>query len=328
MDEMNNLRTFVAVIVQGGFSKAAKVLDRPPSSVSRSIAALEKLVGTSLFYRSTRQVRLTEAGKVYYERVKNALAELGEAQNAITELQSVPSGLLRIEAREALGRRIIAPVLNEFCSLYPRIRISLRLSDTADDKLHDGVDVILRYGKGEQGDAYFRRILATHRILVASPTILQEGNLPQDPGDLKAFRCIAYTGGGAVSTWRFRKGQQVIEMPFVAILEVNDTDALVTAARSGLGVGLVPDWVVREELEEKSLVRICGDYDVSLVQEFEAPIYALYDKATKSAKVSAFVEFLSEFYSSEEVSVPAVRRRHGIIRSEPKGNINDRRKRR
>lgn len=312
---MSNLRTFVAVISEGGFSKAAKVLDRPPSSISRNIAALERQVGAPLFYRNTRHVRLTEAGKIYYERVKNVLAELGEARNAIVELQSVPSGLLRIEAREALGRRLIAPILKEFCVRYPRIRISLRLSDKAVDKLHDGVDIILRYGKGEQGDVYSRKILATQRILVASPALLQATDPPRQPSDLTAYPCIAYSRGGTAAIWRFRKGQAVEEASFAPVLEVNDTDALVIAARSGLGIALVHDWVVREELAKKSLVRIFDDYEVSTLQEFEAPIYLIHDKKAKSAKVSAFVEFLSEVYDGDvagqlPASKPPARRKN------------------
>jgi DNA-binding transcriptional LysR family regulator len=253
-------------------------------------------------------VRLTEAGKIYYERVKNVLAELGEARNAIVELQSVPSGLLRIDAREALGRRLIAPILKEFCVRYPRIRISLRLSDRAADKLSDGVDIVLRYGKGEQGDVYSRKILATQRILVANPALLQGKDPPRRPSDLSFYPCIAYTGGGAPAIWRFRKGQEVEEANFVAVLEVNDTDALVTAAQSGLGIALVHDWVVREELAKQSLVRIFADYDVSTLQDFDAPIYLIHDKKAKSAKITAFVEFLSKVYDVDAAgALPATK---------------------
>jgi DNA-binding transcriptional LysR family regulator len=298
VDYFAALRAFTRSVELGSFSKAAAEQTAKVSTISRHVRALEDDVGAALLNRSTRRLRLTEAGAALYERATHILAELDAARVATKELNSRPQGLLRVAAPRAFGRRSLASYLPAFLTAYPDIRLDLMLEDRMIDLIEARADVAIRMGALQDSSLVARRIGPHERIPVASPSYLANLAPIQQPGDLQRVDCMIYAPDvGARWTYRPKSDAQADPLG-VAVggrVQINDLDALLDMAIDGLGVALLPRWLVAGELRSGLLVALLAEWVWAVRPGPEPAIWAVYPpKRVVSPKVRVFIDFVAE----------------------------------
>ena len=252
MTDLNRIAVFAQVVSAGSFSAGARALGIPKSSASRSVRHLEDALGVRLLERTTRRLRLTEAGREYYERVAAALSGLNEARAAVMDLQDTPKGTIRMAAPSAWGSWLLAPLVAQVVQQYPEIHIDLSLTDGDVDLVRDGFDLALRMGRLEDSSLIVRTIGSVDRGLFASTTYLERRGTPQQLADLASHDVIAFRGdrapGGDGHGNGHGHGERLrLEGPN-GIESINvrgrvETDAfsfVFESVRLGVGIGLLP----------------------------------------------------------------------------------------
>ena len=258
------LRLFVAVLDHGSFSEVARREGLAPSSISRQIQLMEQALNQQLLYRHTRAVTPTEAGRMLGHHARLVLVQLEEAEQALQEQQSEPSGLVRINAPVVFGQRHLTPWLGQLCERYPKLQLDIQQTDTYVDPLQEGADLLFRIGPLHDSSMQ-ARILAPHRFRVAaSPAYLKRHGSPKHPDELAAHQCLAYKGVTGQQRWFFRKDQQDwTPYPVTGPITGNHADTLTQAAEQGLGLVMFPSWLIGEAVRNGTLVPVLGDYQVS-----------------------------------------------------------------
>jgi DNA-binding transcriptional LysR family regulator len=216
MDKLSGLRAFVKVVEHGSFSEAARSLRLSRSAVSKYVIELEQELGVQLLNRTTRSASPTENGRVYYERALAILADLEEADLAVTRLQAEPRGLLRINAPMSFGTLHLAPALAEFMKKYPELQIQLTLSDEQIDAIQEGYDVTLRIAELAASSLIARRLIGVERVLCASPAYIQRRGAPEHPRDLKNHECLTYGFLATGNQWKLTgpDGEHALSVPW------------------------------------------------------------------------------------------------------------------
>ena len=297
MDTLTGMRLFAEVVDAGSFSEAGRRMGLAASSVSRQVNGLEDALNARLLNRSTRSLSLTHAGEIYYERVRRILSEVAETNAAVAQLEATPRGLLRLNAPVVFGRRHVAPHITEFCRRHPDVVIDLVLTDHFVDVIESGADVVIRVGDLRDSNLIARRLAANRRVLVAAPSYIEQHGEPTAPTDLERHLCLVYKRNVSLAEWHIRAADGPVEQVRVSgPLTANNTEALHSAVRDGLGIGLLPTWTVGRDVRDGRLVRLLPGHEADLSAE-ETAIHAIYPHARHlSAKVRAFVDFLVEKY--------------------------------
>ena len=294
MDQSLAMRLFVKVVEEGSFSKAGPRLGITQSSASRNIAALEERLGTQLIQRSTRKHNLTEAGQIYYERARQIIADIDDAHIAVGQMNDEPSGVLRITTAASFGRRHIAPLLGEFKSRYPMIKVGLSLNDSIEDVIGAGYDVAIRFGKLNNSSLIAKHLAACRSIICAHPDYLKEAGTPQRPGDLENHNCLTFRDMPGHNIWHFERRRKSYSVSVSGSLYSDNSDALLSAAVSKLGIVYLPSWMVSSDIQRKKLVPILQDYDL---MPKTIPMHAVFAPNRHLApKIRVFLDFIkSEF---------------------------------
>lgn len=287
------MRLLVAAIELGSFVRAGRRLGLSPASVSRRFKAMESDLGVRLVDRTTRRLAPSEAGREYYLRAKDILARLDELERTVSGLRDEPGGELRILARRSFGLHQIAPRLAGFAGAYPGIRVNLALSETPDLGFDDAVDVLVRLNAPEEKSLAGRRLATGRRVLCASPAYLEHAAPLARPADLAAHRCLAYRIAFEPTRWRLRRGDRVEELDVAPALTSNSGEVLRRAASDGLGVALLPEWLLEADLASGALVACLPGYAAHAIG-FDAEIFAVWRRGPfVPAKVEAFVDYLA-----------------------------------
>lgn len=247
---------FARVVEAGGFSAAARTLGMTKSAVSKQVARLELLVGAQLLRRTTRSVGLTEAGREYYGRAAAALGLLKDAHGVLAGLNEQPRGLLRVTSPVTFGRRCIAPLVPEFLRLHPQIQLQLALMDRPVDLAEEGFDVAVRISRDMPDGAVARKLQDIGYVLCGEAGAWPARRRPREPGALAGVACLRYGEGEAAATWQFDGPEGLRRVRVQGPLLVNNSELLRDAVLQGLGIALLPDFVVAEDLEAKRLVRL------------------------------------------------------------------------
>lgn len=294
MDRFAELKAFCLVASKGGFSAAARQLGVATSSVTRLVDALELRLGAPLLNRSTRRISLTDSGQHYFEHASRILAALDQADDAAAGRDAEPAGVLRVSAPVTLALRYLAPLLPELRRRYPKLALDLRLSDAVSNLVDEAIDVAIRIGNPEQQPNLIARKLAGHRRhIVASPAYLQAHGAPQTPDQLGQHNCLLFAYGSGRASWRLRKQELATEVEVSGSLQVNNAEMLRQAALGGLGLALLPGWLVRPDLDAGTLVAVLGEYQAN-PGEMDVGIYALYPANRRGAsKIRAFTDMLA-----------------------------------
>lgn len=297
MNSLSSMDLFVQVVQSGSFSAAARALDLTPSAVSKQISRLEDRLTARLITRTTRQFKLTEEGRAYYERSTRILADVAEAEQAVSQIQGVARGSLRVNLPVAFGRLHVAPLLPAFLADHPKLSIDLTLNDRYVDLVEEGVDVALRIGELKDSSLIARRLAPNRRIVCGAPAYFEGRRLPERPADLEAHNCLVYTYRASRNDWRFLGpdgSDQVVQV--TGNLEANNAEALSAALLGGLGLGLLPLWLVGSDLKSGRLMELLKDYHAP-----DSAIYAVYPPGRHlSPKVRSFVDFLAARFARKE----------------------------
>ncbi len=293
--DMRDLNLALLVQAQGSIAGAARVLDLDPSSVSRSLSALEAELGVRLFHRTTRKLSTTEEGAAYLRRVGPLLEEMQSAAQEAVGTRRQPSGTLRMTASVAFSSQKMVPVLPVFAERYPEVSVELISSDANLDLVEQGIDLAVRLAPAPKGDLVSSKLMATRYHLVASPAYLERTGGLERPEDLRDHDCLRYALPGIGDVWRFRKeGAAPFEVSVTGRHRFSNALVLLEAGRQGLGVALLADWLVAEDLAEERLVELCPEYQ-GTVSDFETAAWMLYpNRRYLPRKTRAMIDFLRE----------------------------------
>lgn len=283
MDLPGQLELFVKVVETGGFTRAARDLGVPKSTVSRQVARLEDRLGVRLIERTTRALRTTEAGQAYYERCVRILADIQEAEDAVTHAQVVPRGTLRITAPLVFGQLFLGPVVSSFLTAWPEVRVEISLSDRRVDLIEEGFDLAVRIGTLDDSSMIARRLGQAPLVCCASPDYLARRGVPRVPADLERHDCLMYEYSSTTASWRLSQDTTV---RVSGRLVSNNGDLLRSAAVAGLGVVMSPRFIVGPDLRAGRLVTVLDEH----LQQ-TGGIWAIYPANRHlSTKVRAFVD--------------------------------------
>lgn len=292
--DLDTLETFRAVAAAGSFAAYARQLNVAPSSVSRQIAGLEEALQVRLFDRTTRRLVLTEAGATYLARITPLLEDLAQAGEAARDQLTDPTGRLRVATSVAFAERWLLPRLSGFAQRYPKIQLDLQLSDTRVDLRSEGIDLAIRFGAAIHGDYVVRRLRATRYHLVASPGYLAQQGRPNRPLDLQTHSCLQMPYPGFETNWQIRQSDQP---PMTVSLGpgsvISNPLALRRAALLDLGIAMLADWMVEEDLAAGSLIDLFPDHEAS-PGGFDTAAWILYPtRSYVPAKLRAFVDWIT-----------------------------------
>ena len=296
MDRLTSLEVFVKVVDSHSFAAAARDMALSPAMVSKHIQALEERLGARLLNRTTRRLSLTEIGRGYYDRARQVLADLEEADRAAGDLQAAPRGLLKVNAPLSFGIRHLAPAVAVYLATYPEVGIDVGLNDRCVDLLAEGVDVALRIGRLADSSLIARRLAPIRYAPCAAPAYLERHGAPTTPADLAAHDCLVYTYASAIGEWRFTGPDGSDQVARVGgRLYANNGDMLLNAALDGLGVTLLPSFMIGEHVQAGRLAILLPRFAVP-----EAALYAVYPPGRHlSAKLRSFVDFLVRRFGEE-----------------------------
>ena len=285
MDKLRAMETFVRIVEAGSLTRAADALQTSSPSVVRGLAALENALGVRLLNRTTRRLSLTDEGREYYERCKRVLAEVEDAETALSARRAAPKGRLRVTASVLFGRLRVAPLVAEFLARHEAVQVELLLLDRVVDLVEEGIDVGVRIGHLPESSLVAVPVGETRRIVCAAPGYLRKAGTPAQPRDLAQHRCITFSGVSD-SEWSFG-GRPPQRVPVRAALTTNQVDAAIDACVRGIGCGQFLCYQVQPLLDAGRLRRVLRDHEPDA-----APIHVVYPHARLlSSNARAFVDF-------------------------------------
>ena len=294
-DPLQVFRIFQRLAQHRSFSKVAELETVHVSSVSRRIEMLEAQLGVRLFNRTTRSVSLTPPGRAYLQRVEALLEGFDAAKVAADTASTQLAGSLRIAAPVSFARLYLAPLLTKFSRRYPAIELTVLTSNEISDLIEEEFDLGIRIGGLRSSTLTVRRLARVARILCASPGYLETQGIPRKPADLKAHRCLLSDYGRGGARWYFRKGRDA-RAGAVAVsgpLRSNHGDVIARAALDGLGIALLPSWLVRDELASGGLVGVLDSWRWDVASSRERHIQVVFPaRRSLSNSARTFVDFL------------------------------------
>jgi DNA-binding transcriptional LysR family regulator len=291
LPDLEGLAIFAKVVEMRSIAAAATDLQLSPPTVSKALSRLEKRLGARLFNRTSRRLALTGAGQQLAERAIRLVADAEAAENDLLAQSATPRGLVRLAAPMSFGLREVAPLLPEFFALCPEISVDLHLSDALVDLIGDGFDAALRVGFLLDSSLVARRLCATPRFAVAAPSYLNRRGRPTHPAELAEHACLGYAYLATPDVWRFSNaaGEEVAVRPG-GPLRVNNGDALMPALLAGLGIGDLPEFIVKEALVDGSLEIVLSDWLTP-----QGSLYLVTPPGgPRPARVDALCDFLAE----------------------------------
>jgi len=291
MDKFAALKAFVSVAEHQGFAAAARERGQSRSAVNRTVVVLEDELGVQLFNRTTRQVSLTAEGVSFYERAKSILSALEEAERDVGASQYESAGQLRINAPMSFGTMHLGKAVADFMSGHPKLRIELHLNDRIVDVIEEGFDLAVRIAEPHEDTTLVDlQICDVGRVVCASPDYLTTQGRPLHPKELQTHRCLHYGNLPSGTLWRLAGPKGKIGVHVNNILCSNNGEVLRDAAVKGLGITMVPEFIVTQELQTGRLVKILNDFHPP-----QLVLTAIYPPTRYlSANIRLFTDFLIE----------------------------------
>ncbi|GAU85890.1 LysR family transcriptional regulator [Bosea sp. BIWAKO-01] len=301
MDSLSGLMAFVRTADLGSFVMAGRVLGLSASAVGKAVTRLEQQLGIRLFQRSTRSLRLTEEGRAFHERCRRILDDLDDARAMLARTMDVPRGRLRVST-PIVSYHLLLPVLPEFMARYPEIEVDLDFNDRLVDLIDEGVDVAIRSGELPDSRLMTRTLRPFQMLLCAAPSYLERHGKPECPRDLDGHLGIRfrYPNSGKVQAWPLTLVAGEAELRTRTVLTCNNMEALRGATVAGLGIGCMPDFLVRDPLARGELLTLLDD-------RIDAPgHFSLIWPSNRnlSPKVRVFVDFIGERLFSTRCEAP------------------------
>lgn len=282
---------FATVVENKSFTGAAVALGLSKATVSKAVTRLETQVGAPLFHRTSRRMALTESGSKLLDHARRILAEGEAAEEAAREDASEPVGLVRLAAPMSFGLSHVAPAIADFLQGYPGISVDLHLSDTRVDLIGEGFDIALRVGALPDSSLRARRLCPVRIMVITSPNYLAKHGTPTHPAQLGEHSCVRYSLSAKPENWNFSSpsGEQVT-VQIAGQLSVNNGDAMLPSLCAGLGIGQLPDFIVKSHIDSGRLVEILANW--------ATPPSALHlltpPGRIRPKRVMALIDFLAE----------------------------------
>lgn len=305
MDSTEGMRIFTRVVRAGSLSAAARAVGLSSASVSRKISALEQSVGARLLNRTSRKIALTQVGEMYFEKASAILDHIDALSNAVSAYQGKPGGLLAVHTRVSIASEFLTDALPRFLKLYPDIKLRLWLTEEPRDVLDDRIDVSIRIGLPSESSLMTRRLSpGTERVLFASSEYLRTHPPILHPEDLLEHNCLSIPQEGVLevgqSSWFYRDTRGIHELRVSGSLQVNDVPMIRNAAVEGVGVALLPVWLIGDELKRGRIQRLLPEYELTPTG-FDPGVYAIFPHSPHMApKVRVFLDFLVETFGKRE----------------------------
>jgi len=289
------MSVFARVVATGSLSAAARELGLSPAMVSRRLAALESRLGVRLVNRTTRSLNLTDEGASYYESCARVLAEIEQADAAVSAGRQDPQGTLRVAMPASFGNQYVAPLIPRFAALYPAVQLALSLSDRTVNLIEEGFDLAIRIAHLADSSLAARKLAPNRRVVCASPAYLERHGAPRKPEDLAQHNCLL--ASDFTSTWEYNGPDGKAGAARVSgRYSCDNWEVLREWALAGLGVALKSTWDVRRHLEDGSLVSLLPGYTF----DTDVAIYAVYPhRRHLPAKTRAFIDFLASSFGPE-----------------------------
>lgn len=289
MIRLNEMAVFERVVREGSYTAAARELGLSKSSVSEQVARLEDALGVRLLERSTRSMRLTDVGRVYYDYCRRIVTEANDAAAAVQRASVEATGRLRVTAPTLFGEAFLSPIVNEYLARHRRVSVDVWLTERMVDVIDEGFDVAVRIGHLEDSSLHVRTLGQARSIFVASPHYLEVRGVPESAGALAGHDCII-VGKGASDRWPVAGSRGVTPVSVTGRIAVNSLTMGLAAARSGLGVAWLPTFLCHEALSSRQLQRVLLDATPPAY-----PICAVYSsKRHMSPRVRTFLDLLVE----------------------------------
>lgn len=296
MDRLDTLRVFITVAEEAGFAAAARRLSLSPPAVTRAISALEERIGTRLLHRTTRTVRLTEAGRRFLADCKRILGELEEAEASAAGSQTELRGQLTVTASMMFGRLYVAPLVLDFLARHPHVVARTLLVDRVVDLVDEGIDVAVRIAHLQDSSLNAIRVGAVRRVVCASPGYLAEHGRPRTPAELPRFEAIVFSQTASQQGWSFTSGSKVQTVTPPSRLSVNTAEVAIEAAVAGRGLTSVLSYQIAPELSRGQLELVLEDFEPPPI-----PIHVVHPEGRRAnARVRAFVDLAVERLRAQE----------------------------
>jgi DNA-binding transcriptional LysR family regulator len=290
MDRLAAMHAFVRLVEVGTFSAVADELRVKQSTVSKWIAALEAELGTQLVERTTRSQRVTDSGRLFYQRARDILATYEDTAAELHSRDAPLRGRIRINAPVVFGRLYVAPHVARFLRRHPQLEIELVFDDRYVNLVEEGFDIAFRTGIPTDSTLRARKLAEPSRRLVASPGYLQASSPLRAPSDLAGHSCLLHTGLQTRQTWLLRRGDRSFHVPVRGRFSSNNSEALLVMARSGLGIALLASWLVDGDLRAGRLIALLPDHELPA-----APVQALLPPGRHThPRVRAFLDFMAD----------------------------------
>jgi DNA-binding transcriptional LysR family regulator len=295
MDRMTSIATFVKIAEAGGFASAARKLGVSPSTVTTQIQDLEDRLGVRLLHRSTRKVSLTDIGRAYYERCMHILADMDEADSAVQEMHSKPSGTLHLNVSLSIPF-FVAPVIAEFTSLYPDVKVNMVMSDRMVDLVEERIDLAITTLPVPNSNLIMRRVGSVRLEVYGSADYFARRGVPREPDDLANHNCLKYTFSSWGNEWRFKCPDGPRAVHISGNMEANSVNALKQAAVLGQGLILAPNYLVADEVKSGRLMPVLTEFCSP-----ELPINAVYPHRQHLAtNVRSFLDLVTKHFHGTE----------------------------
>lgn len=286
MKQWGSIEAFVEVVRQGSFSAAARQLKVSASHISRLVSQLEARLGVPLLYRTTRQIRLTEAGELYHAHCRHALDGFREAEAALGDTLASPRGLLKLTASTTFGERHIAPLVNRFMQCHPQLEVRMHFTNRRVALIDEGYDVAIRLGQLQDSSLIARRLCERREHVVGSPAYFAAHPPPAHPNALTRHACLL----GSLDSWRFMIDGQRREIRVTGRWQANSGPALLDATLRGLGLSQLPDYYVDEHIASGRLIPVLADFRFA-----DTAVWAVYPRHRQlSPSVRQLVDFLAQ----------------------------------
>jgi DNA-binding transcriptional LysR family regulator len=286
MDRLQAMTTFVAVVDSGGFASAARKLNQSPPVVTRAVAELEERLGLRLLTRTTRVVRVTDAGARFAEDCRRILADIEEAEIAATGTHAAPRGTLTITAPALFGQLHVTPILVSYLQQFPEVDAQCLFLDRVVNVVEEGIDVAVRIGELPDSSLQATRVGRVRRVLVAAPAYLLAHGVPQRPEELAEHTIVSASGVTPVSEWRFNDAGKALLQRMQPRLRTTTNDSAITAAVAGLGITRLLSYQVAEHVRSGALQLLLPDFETAPL-----PVHVVHHEGRRATqKVRAFID--------------------------------------
>ncbi|WP_045226341.1 LysR family transcriptional regulator [Methyloterricola oryzae] len=292
MDKLTSMIVFTKVAKAGSFAAAAKELDLSRAMATKHVMQLENSLGIRLLNRTTRNLSLTEVGVVYLERCLQILDDIEETELAVTRLQTEPRGTLKVNAAPFFGAYHLAPAIAAYNQVYPDVNVELVLQSGYVDLIEEGFDLAIHLDDLHDSSLIARKLGGSQRVVCGAPSYFKNRSVPETPNDLKLHNCLVNSSMPPRDQWQFLESEtgKTTVVKVAGTMEANVADALRIAAISGLGLVLLPTYMVGQDLRKGRLQAVLTNFIPSPLE-----IHAVYPhRKHLSAKVRTFVDFLHE----------------------------------